>query len=104
MSLDWPLPIHVQSIGPGPPHATATGVATFPQPGRPFLPGLSPLASCGVATVDNRRHACFTDPQTPPARLRVTPVGRLVFVCVQSGVYFPVFAGAPTPPAQTLCD
>lgn len=47
---------------------------------------------------------CFTDRRSPRARERVTPVGRLVFVCVRSGVYFPVSQGAIAPPAQALCD
>ncbi len=47
---------------------------------------------------------CFTDRRSPRARERVTPLGRLVFVCVRSGVYFPVSAGAIAPAAQALCD
>ncbi len=47
---------------------------------------------------------CFTDRRSPRARERVTPVGRLVFVCVRSGAYFPASAGAIAPPAQALCD
>ena len=47
---------------------------------------------------------CFTDRRSPLSRERVTPVGRLVFVCVRSGVYFPVSEGAIAPPAQAFCD
>ncbi|MHB1034869.1 MAG: type IV toxin-antitoxin system AbiEi family antitoxin domain-containing protein [Pirellulales bacterium] len=47
---------------------------------------------------------CFTDRRSPRARQRVTPVGRLVFVCVRSNVYSPVPEGAMAPPAQALCD
>ena len=47
---------------------------------------------------------CFTDRRSPRARERVTPVGRLVFVCVRSNVYLPVPTGAVAPPAQALCD
>jgi hypothetical protein len=47
---------------------------------------------------------CFTDRRSPRARERTTPVGRLVFVCVRSGAYFPVPDGAIAPPAQALCD
>lgn len=47
---------------------------------------------------------CFTDRRSPRARERITPIGRLVFVCVRSGVYFPVSEGATAPPAQALCD
>lgn len=47
---------------------------------------------------------CFTDRRSPRARERDTPVGRLVFVCVRSGVYAPVPEGLVAPPAQALCD
>ncbi|MFO7906701.1 MAG: type IV toxin-antitoxin system AbiEi family antitoxin domain-containing protein [Planctomycetota bacterium] len=47
---------------------------------------------------------CFTDRRSPRARERVTPVGRLVFVCVRSSVYFPVPEATIAPAAQALCD
>jgi hypothetical protein len=47
---------------------------------------------------------CFTDRRSPRARQRETPVGRLVFVCVCSGVYAPVPECPIAPPAQALCD
>lgn len=47
---------------------------------------------------------CFTDRRSPRARERNTPVGRLVFVCVCSGVYCPVPERVIAPPAQALCD
>jgi len=47
---------------------------------------------------------CFTDRRSPRARERGTRVGRLVFVCVRSGVYAPGSAGTIAAPAQALCD
>ena len=47
---------------------------------------------------------CFTDRWSPAARERITPVGRLTFVCVRSKVYFPVSEGAMATTAQALCD
>jgi len=47
---------------------------------------------------------CFTDRRSPRARERSTPVGRLVFVYVRSGVYRPTPEGLIAPPAQALCD
>lgn len=47
---------------------------------------------------------CFTNRRSSRAQERVTPVGRLVFVCVQSNVYLPVLKGAIATPAQALCD
>jgi len=47
---------------------------------------------------------CFTDRRSPRARERITPVGRVVFVCVRSSVYMPASETAIAPPAQALCD
>ena len=47
---------------------------------------------------------CFTDRRSPRARERGTPVGRLAFVCVRSGVYGPVPERLIAPPDQALCD
>lgn len=47
---------------------------------------------------------CFTDRRSPQARERITPVGRLVFVCVRSSVYCLPPEGALAPPGQALCD
>ena len=47
---------------------------------------------------------CFTDRRSPMAQERVTPVGRLTFVCVRSRVYFPPAEGAIASPTQALCD
>src|SRR5207244_3406979 len=47
---------------------------------------------------------CFTDRRSPHARERITPAGRLVFVCVRSEVYFPWPGVTMAPPAQALCD
>ena len=47
---------------------------------------------------------CFTERRSPRARERGTPVGRLVFVCVRSGVYRPVPESPIAPPAQAFCD
>lgn len=47
---------------------------------------------------------CFTNRRSPLAQERATPVGRLVFVCVRSKVYFPTLEGATAAPAQALCD
>jgi hypothetical protein len=47
---------------------------------------------------------CFTDRRSPRAQERITPVGRLVFVCVRSRAYSPVSEGAVASPLQALCD
>lgn len=47
---------------------------------------------------------CFTNRRSPRARERVTPIGRLVFVCVRGSVYLPAPEAPIAPPAQALCD
>lgn len=47
---------------------------------------------------------CFTDRRSPRARTRITPVGRLIFVCVRGSVYMPARKPAVASPAQALCD
>ena len=47
---------------------------------------------------------CFTNRRSPRARERATPIGRLMFVCVQSGVYAPMPESLIAPPIQALCD
>ena len=47
---------------------------------------------------------CFTDRRSPRARERATPLGRLVFVCVRSGVYFPAVRRGDCSSSQALCD
>jgi hypothetical protein len=47
---------------------------------------------------------CFTDRRSPRSRERSTPVGRLEFVCVRSGVYAPPLDRPVAPPSQALCD
>ncbi len=47
---------------------------------------------------------CFTDQRSPRAHQRVTPVGRLTFVCVRSRVYHCVPGAAIASPAQAFCD
>ena len=69
-----------------------------------YITGHYALYGYNLATQSPVAITCFTDRRSPRARERVTPVGRLVFVCVRSGVYFPVSEGAIAPPAQALCD
>jgi len=69
-----------------------------------YITGHYPLYTQNFVTQTPTVVTCFTDRRSPRARERCTPVGRLVFVCVRSGVYAPVPKGSVAPPAQALCD
>jgi len=69
-----------------------------------YITGHYALFRHGLVTQVPVAVTCFTDRRSSRARERLTPVGRLVFVCVRSGVYSPVAEGAMAPPAQALCD
>jgi len=47
---------------------------------------------------------CFTDRRSPRARVRSTPVGRFIFVCVRSEVYDPPGDKPMVGPEQALLD
>jgi hypothetical protein len=67
-----------------------------------YITGHYALFMQGLVTQAPVCITCFTDRRGP--RERGTPVGRLVFMCVRSGVYIPLPAGAMASPAQALCD
>jgi len=69
-----------------------------------YITGHYALHAHGLVTQRPVAITCFTDRRSPRARERITPVGRLVFVCVRSTVYSPLSAGMLAPPAQALCD
>jgi hypothetical protein len=47
---------------------------------------------------------CFTNRRHNRSRVRMTPVGRFTFVCVQPPVYAPPAEGVVANPEQALCD
>jgi hypothetical protein len=47
---------------------------------------------------------CITDRRSPRARLRNTPVGRLLLVCVRGKIYVPPCQSVIAGPVQALCD
>ncbi len=69
-----------------------------------YITGHYALYACQMVTQIPATITCFTDRRSPRARERVTPVGRLVFVCVRSSVYVPVPEAAIVSAAQALCD
>lgn len=81
---------------------------------RAYMTGLHALYLHQLITQIPGSITCFTDRRSPRARIRTTPVGRFVFICVRSRVYVPppdVFTAgtdearrALAGPEQALCD
>jgi hypothetical protein len=69
-----------------------------------YITGHYALCQHGLVTQTPVSITCFTDRRSPRGQNRVTPVGRLVFVCVQSRVYCPPSEGVIASPTQALCD
>jgi hypothetical protein len=57
-----------------------------------------------VVTQSPTEITCFTNRRHNRSRVRETPVGRLVFVCVAASLYAPPDDGAVAPPEQALAD
>ena len=69
-----------------------------------YITGHYALYSHGLVTQSPVVITCFTDRRSPRARVRSTPLGRLVFACVRSRVYHSVNEVAIASPAQAFCD
>lgn len=78
-----------------------------------LLPGIDPFAYITGAYALHRHNlvtqvpteiTCFTNRRHNLSRVRQTPAGQLVFVCVSARVYHPPEAGLIAAPAQALCD
>jgi hypothetical protein len=88
----------------GPPGAVSTEVLVSAIDSHAYMTGHYALHVHNLVTQLPTTVTCFTDRRSPRARQRDTPVGRLVFVCVRSGVYAPPPAGLLASPVQALCD
>jgi hypothetical protein len=78
-----------------------------------LLPSIDPFAYITGAYALHRHNlvtqvpteiTCFTSRRHNLSRVRLTPAGRLVFVCVSARVYHPPAGGLIAAPAQALCD
>ena len=88
----------------GMPHAVHPQVLVPAIDSHAYITGHYALYGYQMVTQMPATITCFTNRRSPRAQERVTPVGRLVFVCVRSNVYAPVPEGAIATPAQALCD
>ncbi|MBI4603361.1 MAG: hypothetical protein HY721_15525 [Planctomycetes bacterium] len=71
---------------------------------RAYMTGIYALHLHRLVTQVPTAITCFTDRRSPRARVRSTPLGRFVFVCVRSQVYDPPADGPVAGPEQALCD
>jgi len=71
---------------------------------RAYITGAHALWHHGVITQVPSRITCFTDRHSPRGRLRDTPVGRFLFVCIRSRVYNLPPEGHMAGPEQALLD
>ena len=69
-----------------------------------YMTGSYALHLHGLITQVPARITCFTDRRSPRARLRLTPLGIVLFACVRSLVYSPPPEGRIAGPEQALCD
>ena len=88
----------------GPPGAVRVPALVAAIDSHAYVTGHYALYMHNVVTQVPTEVTCFTDRRSPRARQRATPLGRLVFVCVRSGVYAPHAESPVAPAPQALCD
>lgn len=69
-----------------------------------YITGMFALHQYNLVTQAPTTITCFTNRRHNRSRVRITPVGRLEFVCVSSHVYERPSNGRIAPPEQALCD
>lgn len=69
-----------------------------------YITGAYALNRHNVITQVPTEITCFTNRRHNLSRVRQTPAGRFVFVCVSARVYSPPATDLITSPAQALCD
>lgn len=69
-----------------------------------YISGLYALYKHGIVTQTPQRIHVFTNRRHNVSRIRKTPLGTIVFVCVRRPVYCPPGGPVLTGPEQALCD
>lgn len=69
-----------------------------------YMTGAYALYLHGVITQIPAEITCFTNRRHNRSRVRTTPLGKLVFVCVGPGIYSRPAESTLAGPAQALCD
>jgi hypothetical protein len=69
-----------------------------------YITGMFGLSRHNLITQMPAQITCFTNRRHNRSRLRDTPLGRLVFVCVSRRIYAKPANGVLAPPEQAFCD
>jgi hypothetical protein len=69
-----------------------------------YVTGLQALFAHNLVNQVPATITCFTDKRSSRARIRTTPLGRFVFVCVRNSVLHPPRDAVIAEPEQALCD
>jgi hypothetical protein len=72
--------------------------------GGAYLTGIVALSRHNLVTQMAHEITCFTNRRHNRSRTRMTPFGRIVFVCVHPRIYQKPPEGFMAPPEQALCD
>lgn len=69
-----------------------------------YITGMFALSRHNLITQTPTEITCFSNRRHNRSRLRHTPLGRLVFVCVSRSIYAKPVNGVLAPPEQAFCD
>lgn len=69
-----------------------------------YITGMYALHRHHIVTQAPTEIACFTNHRHNRSRVRNTPVGRIVLICVSTSIYSYPEGGAMASPEQSLCD
>jgi hypothetical protein len=69
-----------------------------------YVTGAAALHGHGFVTQAQTRITCFTNRRSNRSRVRVTPLGRIVLVCVKPPIYTPPAESGYAAPEQALLD
>jgi hypothetical protein len=88
----------------GPPRGVTAGQVMRAIDSRAYITSAAALSHHGLITQTPALYACFTDRRHNRSRLRMTPLGQFLFVCVKKPVYHPAEGQVIAPPEQALFD
>ena len=102
--VDQRIVVHYAYGVYGPPANVSVEMLVAHLDTRAYVTGAWALHRHNLITEVPSRIACFTNRYSPRGRIRRTPVGRFVFVCVRSRVYSLPTENHLAGPEQALCD
>jgi predicted transcriptional regulator len=87
----------------GLPGAVSIEILTSSLDNASYITGFYALRHHNIVTQFPQEITCFTNRRHNRSRVRRTPLGKIVFVCISSKIYYKP-AGNIAPPEQALCD